>query len=414
LSQGIFQRFVHWIGYDLGITPNQITWGRLIIFIPGWLTWIYKNELAQWSGLPWQFFGVVALVVVTIVIIFDIVDGALARETGQITSHGKVLDPLVDKFITYSTLILFWPAITRTGFFILLALDIASTLLRGVQVEGANQFGKNKALAQNISKFFFAAAVLMAMPWMNHVGNFLIWLAVVLASISVGIRVLPPKVIDSIRVAIPQVLTLINLAAGIGAVWCAFNNRPGTGVLLVFVAMAFDLLDGAAARKLGVTSSFGKYFDTLADLVSFGAAPAFLVAAVNDFSPLSSVLGAAYFMATCVRLYDYGRNREKTPAGFFRGFPSPAGAWLVVSSVLLGEPLICLPVLVVAALLMCLFQIRWIHFGRVLPKMTVFEYVAAVLIGAGLAYAFTPLGAAAGPIVLYVFSPAWRKPEATS
>jgi len=144
--------------------------------------------------MPWQLFGVVALIVITMVIIFDIVDGALARETGQVTKHGKVLDPLVDKFITYSTLILFWPAIDRIGFLILFALDITSTLLRGAQVKGANQFGKKKALSQNISKFFFAIAVLTATPWINNVGNFLIWLAVVLAAISVGIRIFPPKV----------------------------------------------------------------------------------------------------------------------------------------------------------------------------------------------------------------------------
>jgi len=194
LQQRLFQRFVRWIGYDLGVTPNQITWGRLIIFIPGWLAWIYKNELAQWTGMPWQLFGVVALIVITIVIVFDIVDGALARETGQVTKHGKVLDPLVDKFITYSTLILFWSAIDRIGFLILFALDITSTFLRGAQVKGANQFGKKKALSQNISKFFFATAVLTATPWINHVGNFLIWSAVVLATISVGIRIFPPKV----------------------------------------------------------------------------------------------------------------------------------------------------------------------------------------------------------------------------
>ena len=194
MPQRYFQRFVRWIGYDLGITPNQITWGRLIIFIPGWLTWIYKNELAQWTGMPWQLFGVVALIVITTVIVFDIVDGALARETGQVTKHGKVLDPLVDKFITYSTLILFWSAIDRIGFLVLFALDIASTFLRGAQVKGANQFGKKKALSQNVSKFFFATAVLTATPWINNIGNFLIWLAVVLATISVGIRVFPPKV----------------------------------------------------------------------------------------------------------------------------------------------------------------------------------------------------------------------------
>jgi len=193
LPQRFFQRFVRWVGYDLGITPNQITWGRLIIFIPGWLTWVYKNELAQWTGMPWQLFGVVALIVITVVIVFDIVDGALARETGQVTKHGKVLDPLVDKFITYSTLILFWSAIDKIGFLILFALDISSTFLRGAQVKGANQFGKKKALSQNISKFFFATAVLTATPWINHVGNFLIWSAVVLATISVGIRVFPSK-----------------------------------------------------------------------------------------------------------------------------------------------------------------------------------------------------------------------------
>ncbi|GMQ84128.1 MAG: CDP-diacylglycerol--glycerol-3-phosphate 3-phosphatidyltransferase [Gammaproteobacteria bacterium] len=144
--------------------------------------------------MPWQLFGVVALIVITIVILFDIVDGALARETGRVTQHGKVLDPLVDKFITYSTLALFWLAIDRTGFFILFALDVTSTFLRGAQVEGANQFGKKKALSQNVSKFFFSIAVLTATPWINYIGNFLIWLAVVLATISVGIRVFPPKV----------------------------------------------------------------------------------------------------------------------------------------------------------------------------------------------------------------------------
>ncbi len=143
--------------------------------------------------MPWQLFGTIALIVITIVILFDIVDGALARETGQVTKHGKVLDPLVDKFITYSTLILFWSAIDRTGLLILFALDVASTFLRGAQVEGANQFGKKKAFSQNISKFFFGIAVLTATPWINNVGNFLIWLAVVLAAISVGIRISPPK-----------------------------------------------------------------------------------------------------------------------------------------------------------------------------------------------------------------------------
>ena len=82
-------RFVRWIGYDLGISPNQITLGRLFFFIPGWFTWVYMHELSAWTGLSWQLIGFAALTLVTVVIFFDIVDGALARETGQVSSGGE-------------------------------------------------------------------------------------------------------------------------------------------------------------------------------------------------------------------------------------------------------------------------------------------------------------------------------------
>ena len=188
-----FDRFIKWLGYDLGLTPNQITVGRLFFFVPGWLMWVYKRELAEYTGASWHAFGWAALVLVTTVIIFDIVDGALARETGQVSQEGKALDPAVDKLITYSTLALFWGAISKTGFLVLLALDMVSTFLRSVEVRGANRFGKNKALCQNLSKFFFATAVLLAIRQLNLVGNLLIWSAVILATISVGIRILPAR-----------------------------------------------------------------------------------------------------------------------------------------------------------------------------------------------------------------------------
>ena len=410
LIKTLFFKFVRWLGYNLGISPNQITWGRLIIFIPGWFTWIFKNELATWSGLPWQLFGSLAILVVTTVIIFDLVDGALARETDQVSDQGRIIDPLVDKLITYSTLVVFWSAIDRVGLVVLFALDMASTFLRGVQVEGANQFGKKKALSQNFSTFFFATAILTATPWLSTIGNFLIWLAVILASISVAIRVLPTAVKNKISVMIPQALTFCNLAAGFGTIWCAANNRIELGVFLNFAAMAFDLIDGIVARKLGVSSNFGKYFDTFADLISFGVGPAFLVAALNNFSPFSMGIGALYFIATCIRLYDYGRSKDKTPAGFFRGLPSPAGAWLVVSMVLLGQPVVCLLGLMLAAILMCLFHINWIHFNQVLWNMTFLEISAAVVIGLMMGFIALPEGLTTGPIMVYVFAPIWRKP----
>ncbi len=407
----LFVRFVRWIGYDLGISPNQVTIGRLFCFIPGWLIWFFRNELADWLNCPWQVFGVIAIVIVITVIAFDIVDGALARETGQVSDQGKILDPIVDKLITYSTLALFWDGIAKSGFFILLALDLASTFLRSSQVQGANQFGKRKAFTQNISKMFFVLAVICGLPQLNIAGNFLIWLAVGLASISVGIRVLPPKVQGSIPVLIPQLITLCNLGCGFSAIWFAAHDKIGIGVLCTLAAMFFDLGDGAAARKLGVSSAFGKQFDTIADMVSFGMAPAALAMATNDWRPLALGIGAGYFLATIIRLYDYGRSKDITPVGFFRGLPSPAGAWLVVASTLFPWPWFSMLVMIMTAGLMCLFIVNWIHFNQIVYSMHYAELAACLGVGLLLAFILAePAVFAAGPIMVYVFSPKWRKP----
>ena len=411
MLQKPFIRFVRWIGYDLGISPNQITLGRLLFFVPGWFAWVYRSELAASTGLPWQLFGALAMLVVTIVIVFDIVDGALARETGQVSSQGKILDPITDKLITYSCLVLFWPALNKYGFFLLLGLDIASTLLRGVQVKGANLYGKLKAFSQNISKIFFASAILIPMPALNMAGNYLIWQAVALASISVGIRVLPDRAKAAIRVTIPQLVTLCNLGGGVAAIFFAGKGAFGLAAVCNFAAMFFDLIDGAVARKLGVSSNFGKYFDTVADMLSFGVAPAVLAVSVYGATPLSISIGCAYFIATMVRLYDYGKSKDKTPDGFFRGLPSPAGAWLVVTAALAPLPAAGLVVMVVSGALMCSFAVNWIHFNRAFSNMSAAEILFSLGTGGALAAATaTPALFTAGPILVYILSPGWRKP----
>jgi CDP-diacylglycerol--serine O-phosphatidyltransferase len=407
-----FIRFVHWIGYDLGITPNQITLGRLIFFVPGWFLWLYREEVAAWLGIWWQTVGLFAFLLVTAVIILDVVDGTLARETGQVSRQGKILDPAVDKFITYSTLILFWNAIDQRALLILFALDIASTFLRGTQAQGANEFGKKKALAQNISKIFFCMAVLLSFPRLNFIGNVLIWIALILAAVSVGVRLLPAKgAKNRIYLLIPQLLTLANMACGGYAIWSALQGRLVQAVVFVFAAMAFDLSDGAAARRLGVESVFGVYFDTTADLISFGCAPALIVAAAAEWHLFSLLSGGLYIGATAYRLYDYGKSKQATPKGFFRGFPSPAAAWLSSISVLCLPAAGFVPVQLLAAGLMCSFSVNWLHFSRVLPSLAVLEIIVSSLLGLLIALKVHPLTFLAGPIVVYLFSPLWRKPD---
>ena len=130
-----------------------------------------------------------------------------------------------------------------------------------------------------------------------------------------------------------------------------------------------------------------------------------------NWAAASFVGGFCYVTATCVRLYDYSRSRGITPPGFFRGFPSPAAAWMVTASVL------CFPypwnftVMLGAAILMCLFSVKWQHFGSILPTLSVVELVAAMLLGLLPAFTLTPLGFLAGPIAVYALSPLWRKPK---
>lgn len=404
------RRLVRWIS-ERGISPNQITLGRLLFFVPGWLIWVYMHPLAARTGLPWQLFGSLALVLVTTVILFDIIDGELARQTGQVSNQGKVLDPLVDKFITYSTLVLFWQAISHVGLVSLFFLDLVSTFLRGVNVQGANEFGKKKALGQNLSKFFFGMAVLTGISRLNVVGNILIWTALAMASISVGVRVIPERAKNPIARLVPQLMTLCNLGCGVLAMVWAVRGEAEQGTLFLFAAMAFDLFDGAVARRLGVTSNFGKQFDSVADMVSFGIAPACLVASTAGFSAPSIGGGLLYAAATGLRLYDYGRNKAITPRGFFRGVPSPAGAWVVAAGVICAPYPVNFAVMLVAAGLMCSFRVNWQHFGAILPTMSVLELVLSIALGMIPAIFLKPLGFVAGPIFLYLLSPLWRKPS---
>ncbi len=405
-----FTRFIHWLGYDIGLTPNQITIGRILFFIPGWLLWFFRMEIAAATGVDWRLVGGLAFFIVTLVIVFDVVDGALARETGQVSQSGKALDPAVDKIITYSTLALFWPAISHLAFGILLALDVTSTFLRGVSVHGANEFGKKKALSQNLAKLFFGGAVLTDLPKLMVIANLLLWLAVTLATISVCIRLLPARSRNPALVLVPQLFTFGNLAAGLFAIRVGLDGHLLSGVFAIFFAMSCDIVDGAVARRLAVTSTFGKYFDTVADMVSFGMAPAVLAGAATDWHPSGVITGVLYVIATGTRLYDYSKSKAKTPAGFFRGLPSPAGAWLAMAGILSLPPGLVPVAMLATSILMCCFPVNWQHFSAVLPSLSVLEITVSFVLGLIPAFLVHPTSFIAGPILLYTLSPLWRKP----
>ncbi len=105
--------------------------------------------------------------------------------------------------------------------------------------------------------------------------------------------------------------------------------------LALFIAAAFDTIDGLVARQLGATSEFGKEYDSLADVVTFGAAPAVLVYAwgLNVLGNLGGGIAFLFLVAVSLRLARFNVMTGKTDYRYFVGLPSPAGALTIAAIV---------------------------------------------------------------------------------
>ena len=146
----------------------------------------------------------------------------------------------------------------------------------------------------------------------------------------------------------PNLLTAGNLFCGFLALTRIVEADPGSegfvraihgALFLILLATIFDLLDGRVARMAGRESPFGQEFDSLADIVSFGAAPAFLVHRIvlRDVMPahpqVGWLLASVYLICGAFRLARFncmarlGEGNSKE----FQGFPIPAAAGLVAS-----------------------------------------------------------------------------------
>lgn len=101
----------------------------------------------------------------------------------------------------------------------------------------------------------------------------------------------------------------------------------------LFVAAIFDTFDGLVARSLGATSEFGKEYDSLADVITFGAAPAVLVYAwgLHVLGNLGMGIAFLFLVSVSLRLARFNVMTGKTDYRWFVGLPSPAGALTLAS-----------------------------------------------------------------------------------
>ena len=134
---------------------------------------------------------------------------------------------------------------------------------------------------------------------------------------------------------LPNAITTAALFAGFYAIVQAMNNRFGLAAVAIFVAMVFDGLDGRVARLTRTQSPFGAEYDSLSDLVSFGAAPGRVIYewALKGMGKLGWVAAFVYCACAALRLARFNTNLGVIDKRYFQGLPSPAAAALIAGFV---------------------------------------------------------------------------------
>lgn len=143
---------------------------------------------------------------------------------------------------------------------------------------------------------------------------------------------------------LPNLFTTAAMFAGFYAIIAAQSGRFHSAAFAIFMAMLLDTIDGRVARMTNTQTDFGAQLDSLADLISFGLAPALVVYQwsliyINDFGPGWAKLGwlAAflYTVAAAMRLARFNAHPEEDTHHFI-GLPSPTAAAIVTGTVWIG------------------------------------------------------------------------------
>jgi CDP-diacylglycerol--serine O-phosphatidyltransferase len=202
---------------------------------------------------------------------------------------------------------------------------------------------------------------------------------------------------------VPNIMTLIGLCAGLTGMRYALDGRFGAAAVAIIVAAGIDGLDGRLARLLKATSRFGAEFDSLADFLCFGVAPAFILYlwSLDRAGAFGFIPCMMFAVCMALRLARFNAALDNAPGpayiyNFFTGVPAPAGAGLVLFPLFLGlearslgwdrlltvvtHPLVCAAVLVGVALLLVSTLPVWSFKNFKMPA----EYVLPTFLGVGV------------------------------
>ncbi|BHH85527.1 CDP-alcohol phosphatidyltransferase family protein [Desulforhopalus sp. 52FAK] len=350
--------------------PNAICYWRAAMAIVGYVLYFYAGMQS------------IAILIFTVAAILDGVDGVVARSCDMVTSWGEWLDPFCDKLTYLPPLIGFAYAgiLTPKFVWILVVIEFlgqffARHILKLLKTSGAaNNFGKIKAIICFGLVIF--CALIEKNPFIIDIGDEVLIACIVLSGASLLFKFIPNKLYADI-------LSTLNFICGITSLYLSHNLLFAWAILVIILGQLFDLFDGRMAEKHGGTK-YGPYLDDIADFVSFGLAPAYIIyQSEGTFAlifGLIYVTGVAYRL---VRFIAFDKKRNDLPDGVFNGLPSPAGALIVLGAALVVPP-DYLWIMAALSIGLMTSHIRFAHLGRVvlkhLPKPIFFVISSTIIV----------------------------------
>lgn len=220
---------------------------------------------------------------------------------------------------------------------------------------------------------------------------------------------------------LPNLFTSASLFAGFFSLVLALQSHFDAAAFAIFFSAVMDGLDGKVARLTGTASEFGVQFDSLADVVAFGVAPAFLAWSwqLHSFGRLGLAVSFLFLVCAALRLARFNVSVGHISKRFFIGLPSPAGGCTFAGFVIFADYLPAGAHMFVAgtALVLCFFvplllvsRVRYFSFKEVtfmkvhpyrvfvgiitlcivvfsFPRLTIFLFCLLYILS-GLAYSF--------------------------
>jgi CDP-diacylglycerol---serine O-phosphatidyltransferase len=221
---------------------------------------------------------------------------------------------------------------------------------------------------------------------------------------------------------LPSLFTLGNMMLGFAAILVSIRGDYTLAAVLIGLSIVADITDGAVARLVGAVTPFGLQFDSLADLVSFGLAPALLTFTIfsegrDEWDPLGWVACFLWVACAAIRLARFNTTIDPTAdKRFFTGLPSPGAAGVIIASVfgfgehLEGRDRLWMLLVVAVPAVLMVSNIRYRSFRSLVSPKSGRPYALilmalALVVGFALIPTITGIVLAYGYLLMPVLSP---------